>query len=85
MTVINRAKFHHFPAKDIKVIDGGQTPQADSVLKRPAEIGLKQGWVKAEVLRRGFGRCHQPYILENFNHTPVPFSFEVLPSPSLWV
>ena len=23
MTFINRAKFHHFPAKDTKVIDGG--------------------------------------------------------------
>ena len=46
MTVINRAKFHHFPAKDTKVIDGGgyrppPIPQADSVLKRPGEIGLK--------------------------------------------
>ena len=61
MTVINRAKFHHFLAKDTKVIDGGQYPpsQADSVLKRPGEIGLKlwlriqrctavdfQGWLK---------------------------------------
>ena len=45
MTVINRAKFHHFPAKDTKVIDGGRylppPPQADSVLKRLGEIGLK--------------------------------------------
>ena len=44
MTVINRAKFHHFPAKDTKVIDGGgicPPPQADSVLKRPGEIGLR--------------------------------------------
>ena len=42
MAVINRAKFHHFPAKDTKVIDGGavSAPQADSVLKRPGEIGL---------------------------------------------
>ena len=43
MTVINRAKFHHFPAKDTKVIDGGgavSPPQADSVLKCPGEIGL---------------------------------------------
>ena len=45
MTVINRAKFHHFPVKDTKVIDWGgggirPAPQADSVLKRPSEIGL---------------------------------------------
>ena len=43
MTVINRAKFHHFAAKDTKVIDGGADtapPQAESVLKRPGEIGL---------------------------------------------
>ena len=41
MTVINRAKFHHFPGKDRKVIDGGciRPPWADSVLKRPGEIG----------------------------------------------
>ena len=45
MTVINHAKFHHFPAKDTKVIDGGwyPPPQADSVLKRPGEIGLMYG------------------------------------------
>ena len=45
MTVINRAKFYHFPAKDTKVIDGGggrySPPQVDSVLKRPGEIGLR--------------------------------------------
>ena len=35
MTVINRAKFHHFPAKDTKVIDGG------GVLKRPGEIEFR--------------------------------------------
>ena len=45
MTVINCAKFHHFPAKDTKVIDGGggggrYPPQADSVLKRPGKTGL---------------------------------------------
>ena len=47
MTIINRAKFHHFPAKDTKVIDWGRYPhpQADSVLKRPGEIGLNY-WVK---------------------------------------
>ena len=43
MTVSNRAKFHHFPEKDTKVIDGGRypPPQAGSVLKRPGEIGLR--------------------------------------------
>ena len=53
MTVINRAKFHHFPVKDTKVIDGAVSappPQADSVLKRPGEIGLREqkGQVKME-------------------------------------
>ena len=45
MTVINLAKFHHFPAKDTKVIDRGRyppPPQADNVLKRPGQIGLKR-------------------------------------------
>ena len=41
MTIINRAKFHHFPAKDTKLlIQKLLPPQADSVLKRPGEIGL---------------------------------------------
>ena len=41
---IPRSKFYHFPAKDTKVIDGGgqiPPPQANSLLKRPGEIGLR--------------------------------------------
>ena len=45
MTVINRTKFHNFPAKDTKVIDGGggavSTPPRLTV-KRPGEIGLRR-------------------------------------------
>ena len=55
MTVVNPAKFHHFLAKDTKVIDGRAVSappppsQADSVLKRPGEIGLSMGIHSYEV------------------------------------
>ena len=87
MTVINRAKFHHFQAKDTKVIDGGQhppPPQADSVLKLPGEIGLMTP-TPTTSLQASFTAIPPPhpppFPQENFNNTPagsLSFSTSIL-------
>ena len=62
MTVINHAKFHHFLAKDTKVIDGGgavSPPQAQSVLKRLGETGLMLSGSK-------FDHVNRPLCLSQF-------------------